>query len=116
MANSFNNKYTFPSLSKESKNTPTPFHISADPNTGPSKPGFSVYQIAWNTQREELGASGLSNYTHPSNRNDRTRPSAPIRPLPVTRNVTSTSQFSKAAFAFVHTEPLWLFNDGAIRI
>lgn len=45
-----------------------------------------------------------------------TNPSAPMRPLPVTRKVTSTSQYSNIDLFFVHTDPLWLFKDVVIRI
>lgn len=109
--------FTFPSLSKESKKIPTPFHMSADPKMGPSRPWFSVYQIAC-----KLRTGRVSDWWHRhldiylKLKNDLTRPSAPIRPRPVTRNVTSISQFSKAAFVFVHTDPFWLLKDGTIRI
>lgn len=46
----------------------------------------------------------------------RTNPSAPTLPLPVTRKVTSISQYSNMDLLFVQTDPLWLFNEGVILI
>ena len=42
-----NLQLTSASLSKESRITPNPFHLSTFPNTGPSVPGSSVSHIAW---------------------------------------------------------------------
>lgn len=44
-----------------------------------------------------------------------TRPSAPIRPLPVIRKTISTSHQSKLVGVLVQMAPFWLLREGAIR-
>lgn len=48
---------TFASLSNESKKIPTPFHLSAAPKTGPSKPCSSVNQIAYEESKSHRSRS-----------------------------------------------------------
>lgn len=49
---------TFPSLSKESKKTPTPFHWSAAPYTGPSRPCSAVNHTACRTKESQERKTG----------------------------------------------------------